>query len=233
MIDARKFSISLISGGFAAVLLAAPLAARAADATPPYAVPGYASNQETIKGTIQDFDGKYHLHLRDVRGFVDDVTLHDGTVINPRGLQLESGLAVAVDGRTEGRTFVADVVNTVDYGEAPPVYPAWGTAVAPYPYYYGYGYGPNWWGAGWPYYGVSLGFAFGFGGGYWGGCCWGHGPYWGGWAGHPGWGGWGHPFAGRPFGGSFPARTGLPAHAPSAPVRGAAGAFRGGAFRGR
>lgn len=198
MVGFRKIVACAVAAGMAGVFAGAPLGA-SADAPPSYAAPAPANSLETIKGTIEDFDGKYHLHLNDVRGFVDDVTLHDGTVINPLGLTLEPGMRVSIEGRAEGRTFAADVVDTPEYGYAPSA--GWAEPAPWYPpYYYGYGPGWGWWGA--PYYGVSLGLAFGFGG-YWGGCCWGG---WGGW-------GWSHGpyFGNRPFPPrGVPGRPGIP-----------------------
>ncbi|MBD5655232.1 MAG: hypothetical protein IAI50_08610 [Candidatus Eremiobacteraeota bacterium] len=105
---------------------------------PPAPMPAYASGEEEIHGRISQVGGKYQLSVRDDRGFVDNVTLHDGTVINPRGLTLQSGQAVSILGHTNGKTFEANEVDT------------------PYGFRGGYGYG------GGPY-AVGVGF-----GGYYG-----------------------------------------------------------------
>ncbi len=85
------------------------------------------------------------MYVRDVRGFVDHVTLRQGTVINPTGIRLQPGFSVTVTGHTSGSTFVADEIDTP--------YRFYGYA---YPYYYPYYYYP-------PYYGLSLGFGWGWG----------------------------------------------------------------------
>jgi hypothetical protein len=81
----------------------APLAATAQ--LPSYARPFPAP---TIAGTIADFDGKYRLTLSDDRGYLDDVTLHKGTVIVPSGKRLTIGMRVRIHGRAAGKTFDAD-----------------------------------------------------------------------------------------------------------------------------
>jgi hypothetical protein len=135
----------------AALALCAPLAAQAQDA-PSYAqrpVPSYASRDQAIHGRVVSFDGGYKLLVRDDRGFVDHVRLHQGTVINPTGLTLAAGMVVSIDGDNSGSYFSANEVDTpyVFYGGVP--------YYGGYPYWH---YGPS----------VSLGFFFGDGG-------WGHG----------------------------------------------------------
>jgi hypothetical protein len=113
--------------------LAAPLAAQAADA-PTYAT---ASSDETVHGQITSINGKYGMTVRDNRGYLDNVTLHQGTVINPTGFELQPGMQVTIVGHADGATFAANEIDTpVQY------------AVMQNPYYYGY---PDW------------GFGFGFG----------------------------------------------------------------------
>lgn len=72
------------------------------------------------------------MYVHDVRGYLDTVTLHKGTIINPTGIRLEPGFSVTIVGRPSGSVFVADVIDTpyhrVGYG--PYAYPYWG----PYPY---------------------------------------------------------------------------------------------------
>jgi len=94
-------------------LAGVPLAA-SADGVPSYAT-GASGNEETIQGQIQSIDGQYTIRLEDVRGFVDSVTLHDGTVINPNGTQLAAGQDVTIVGHANGRTFEA-----VEIDLAPP-----------------------------------------------------------------------------------------------------------------
>jgi hypothetical protein len=87
--------------------LAWPLAA-VADPTPSYATGG----GETIHGTIVSITGKYTLALGDDRGYTDSVTMHDGTVITPNGISLETGQVVTITGHTDGKTFDADEIDT-------------------------------------------------------------------------------------------------------------------------
>jgi hypothetical protein len=99
-------------------------------------LPSYATGEESIRGRIASIDGKYHLQLRDDRGFIDNVSLHDGTIINPTGLRLSPGQTVTVLGHNSGKTFEANEIDTpyANYGYAPAY--AYG-----YPYgYYGYPY---------------------------------------------------------------------------------------------
>ena len=145
-------------------LLVVPLAAGAQDvptyaqpAAPPpaYAPPSYATQDQQIHGRIVAFDGGYNLQVRDDRGYLDNVQLHPGTVINPTGLTLAPGMVVSVNGYNAGPYFAANEVDTpyVLYGAVP--------YYLGHPWYY---YGPS----------ISLGFFFGNAG-------WWHG----GWYGHP------------------------------------------------
>jgi hypothetical protein len=142
----------------AALTLSAPLAASAQDA-PSYAQPpaGYDGGGDAqIRGRILNFDGGYNLQVRDDKGYVDNVVLHQGTIINPTGLTLAPGMVVSILGYNAGSYFGANEVDT------------------PYTYYSGV---PYYGGHPWNYYGpsISLGFFFGnvgwwhgdsFGGGY-------------------------------------------------------------------
>ncbi len=67
--------------------------------------------------------------LRDDRGHVDNVRLHQGTVINPTGLTLASGMSVTIYGHNRGSVFAANEIDT-PYHERYAVYP-----VPVYPYY--------------------------------------------------------------------------------------------------
>jgi hypothetical protein len=132
---------------FSAVALACAVGPLAASAqTPTYANPPTAGT-DTIRGTIASVNGKYNISVRDERGFIDNVTLHDGTIINPRGLTLAPGQSVTIDGTANGPTLIANEIDT------------------PYAYYayagYPYGY-PG------PVFGVGFGFSF-HGGGFHGG----------------------------------------------------------------
>jgi hypothetical protein len=137
----------LVRLGFASAALAGilvlPLAA------PAQGVPSYATGEETIHGTVSGFDGKYDLTVRDDRGFVDNVRLHDGTIINPTGLRLAGGMTVTIYGHADGNHFSATEVETPyhrSYAYVPYAVPY---PYAPYPYY------------GYPYYGPAFGLGVG------------------------------------------------------------------------
>jgi hypothetical protein len=91
-----KSTLTALAASAALVTLAIPAAAQPA-APPSYAVQG----EEQIQGTIRSIDGKYAISVRDRRGFVDNVALHDGTVINPTGLRLAPGQRVTIFVRGE------------------------------------------------------------------------------------------------------------------------------------
>jgi len=104
-----KLSLTTCSIAAAAALAILPLpSAASANSLPTYA----ANDGETIHGRISSVTGKYDLDVRDDRGYVDHVVLHDGTVINPTGLTLATGDVVTISGRNEGRVFRADEIDT-------------------------------------------------------------------------------------------------------------------------
>jgi hypothetical protein len=134
------------AGAFAGALAVAALALpAAADPTPSYAV---GSSDETIHGTVASVNGPYDISVRDARGFIDNVTLHQGTIINPTGLTLAPGQTVTILGRTDGAAFAANEIDT-PYQTLAAIYPY---GYYGYPYYYGDGFGPR--------YAVRVGFGF-------------------------------------------------------------------------
>jgi hypothetical protein len=146
----------------AALIAVAPLAAAAQTAAPDEAAPTYAappsysSTDEVIHGRVSSFDGAYSLQVRDERGFIDNVQLRQGTVINPTGIRLAAGMAVTIHGVNRGSAFAANVIDTPyqSYG-AIPVYPYGPYAYPVYPYGYPY-----------PPFSLGLRFGGGFGGGF-------------------------------------------------------------------
>jgi hypothetical protein len=115
----------------AAGAIALPLGANAA-------IPG----ETQVRGTITAINGKYDLHVRDRNGDVDDVLMHQGTIINPTGLTLEPGMHVTVVGNTAGQTLDASEIDT----------PYQISYVQPIdPYFDGPGWGFGWGGWGWGY----------------------------------------------------------------------------------
>ncbi len=145
----------LIAAVIAALFLAAPLAANAQMA-PTYAAGPADDGDANIHGRILNFDGAYSLQVRDEQGYVDNVQLHQGTIINPTGLTLAPGMVVSIMGYNAGDYFAANEVDT------------------PYTYYSGV---PYYAGHPWNYYGpsISLGFFFGNSGWWHGGAF--HGGY--------------------------------------------------------
>jgi hypothetical protein len=169
----------ILTAALAAIFLATPIAAFAQDvptygaavdqqqqpppppdqAPPPSGAPGgdvpsYAEappQDEQIRGRIVSFDGAYSLQVRDERGFVDNIQLHQGTIINPTGLTLAPGMIVSILGYNSGSYFAANEIDTPYSFDAG------------VPYYDGHPgdfYGPS----------ISLGFFFGNPG-------WWHGDY--------------------------------------------------------
>jgi hypothetical protein len=134
MIRIPKISPLLSAAALATVALITPLAAHAQD-QPSYSRPA-GGNDQSITGRIQSIDGAYHLTVLDQNGSVDSVQLHQGTIINPTGLTLASGMSVTISGYGAGSSFNANEIDT------------------PYSYdgplYYGPGYG----------YGADFGFFF-------------------------------------------------------------------------
>lgn len=131
------------------------LASGAANAqVPTYAQPPGAvavSDDLQIRGRVVNFDGEYGITIRDERGFLDNVRLHPGTIINPTGIRLEPGMIVSIIGYNAGPYLDANEVDT------------------PYTYY---GDIPYYDGHPWNYYGPSIGFGF-----YFGNVGWWHGDY--------------------------------------------------------
>ena len=136
----------------AALILAAPIAA-SAQGYPSYAASGQSADEQ-IRGRIASFDGAYSLSVRDERGFIDNVQLHQGTIINPTGLTLAPGMIVSVVGYNNGPFLSANEIDT--------------------PYQYDQGV-PYYGGHPWDYYGPTVGLSFFFGNAGW----W-HGGYFGG-----------------------------------------------------
>jgi len=137
---AALVSIAAFSAPLTALAQQVPTAAPA----PSYARPSNLNGEETIKGRVTSFDGKYALQIADERGFTDSVALHQGTIINPTGLHLESGMRVTIIGYNRGRSFAANQIDTPyqSYGFEP-AYPVY----YPYPVYpvysIGIGFGPE------------------------------------------------------------------------------------------
>lgn len=108
------------------------------------APPSYGRADDSVKGRVASFDGAYNLQVRDDRGFIDNVQLHQGTIINPTGIRLVPGMSVTVYGINRGSVFAANEIDTPydTYGGYPAyqAYPPFAYGF-PYPYPYPvYGY---------------------------------------------------------------------------------------------
>lgn len=128
--------------------------------------PSYARHEDVIRGRIAELPGRYSITVRDERGYLDDIRLHQGTVINPIGLTLAQGMRVTVYGYPDGRTFAATEIDTPYRKTQYYPEPAY---VYPYLPAYAYPYGPY----GYPYYSSTVIIDGGRG---WGGRGW-HGGY--------------------------------------------------------
>jgi hypothetical protein len=147
----KSFAPPLAAAALAIMGLVLPTVASAQD-IPSYAQP---SRDESIHGRIASVNGTFNISVRDDRGFIDNVELHQGTIINPTGLTLVAGMTVTILGAANGGAFEATEIDTPYNYDGPlpePVYlgPGW--------WYPGYGYG----------YGPSFGLTLFFGGGGWG-----------------------------------------------------------------
>jgi len=85
---------------------------RANSDAPTYAVPANGDGNETVSGSITWFDGRFALQVRDDRGFIDNVQLRQGTVIDPTGLTLRTGMPVKIRGRNRGFVLVAEQIDS-------------------------------------------------------------------------------------------------------------------------
>jgi hypothetical protein len=144
MVHIVKAALATAAAAASIAVAAAPTAAQTSGG-----VPGYAIGAERkIEGRITSIPGKYTIDVRDDHGYVDNVSLHPGTIINPTGITLQIGFHVTIYGEPKGSTFVANEIDTpyhyVPVAVAPAPY--W----APYPYYgpwvgFRFGYAPWWW----------------------------------------------------------------------------------------
>ncbi len=139
-----KHSVNAAAAAAVLALLPAalPLVASAQGAPPPgppppAPAPSYAtaSREQSVEGTIVGFDGKYGIKLRDRRGYLDNVAMHQGTVINPTGLPLQNGMRVTIYGYNAGAAFAANEIDA----QLPPVVVAPGPPVR-----VGVGFGFGW-----------------------------------------------------------------------------------------
>ncbi|HXP92952.1 MAG TPA: hypothetical protein VN905_05740 [Candidatus Binatia bacterium] len=95
-----------------------------------------------IRGTVASINSTFNISVDDANGGIDNVELHQGTIINPTGLTLEPGMPVTIVGYGDGGQFDANEIDTPYTYNGP----------LPTPLYYGpgfwypgfaYGYGPS------------------------------------------------------------------------------------------
>jgi hypothetical protein len=143
-------AFDIIKHAASGMLVTAAVAAFSLPAAAQATLPSYATGNtdETIHGTIAAVNGARDISVRDDRGFVDHVTLHQGTIINPTGLTLAPGQKVTILGQANGQAFSANQIDTpyhsygvgFDYGY--PYYGGYAYGFRPYPVYgFGFGYG--------------------------------------------------------------------------------------------
>jgi hypothetical protein len=149
VVHARILATLIAVAGAVAPLAALAQAEPGARSAPPAttappqntAPPSYGRADESVKGRVSSFDGAYNMQVRDERGFIDNVQLHQGTIINPTGLRLVPGMDVTVYGVNQGSVFAANEIDTpYQTVMAYPVYPPYGYGYG-YPYLYPYPFG--------------------------------------------------------------------------------------------
>jgi hypothetical protein len=111
----------VVAGSLVLAVAAAPSRVWAQD-VPSYGRPSTTAQDETIHGRIDSVQGPYAIVLRDDRGFLDSVTLRQGTIINPRGLRLAVGMVVTITGYNAGSSFAALEIDAPYDDAAPPIY---------------------------------------------------------------------------------------------------------------
>jgi len=116
------------AAALAIAALATPPAASAQARGPGGPVPSYAaaSNDQSVRGVVANYDGKYVLQVRDRAGYVDNIRLHQGTIINPTGLPLQNGMRVIVMATTPAErsppTRSTSMSRRSSYAPGPPVH---------------------------------------------------------------------------------------------------------------
>jgi len=78
-----------------------------------YGQPQYGQPQEeTIHGRIYSINATFNITVTDDNGYMDNVDLHQGTIINPTGLTLAPGMEVTIVGYGNGSAFEAMEIDT-------------------------------------------------------------------------------------------------------------------------
>lgn len=85
---------------------------------------------QTLHGRITATPSASHVVVQDDAGRTSDVLLHHGTVINPTGLTLRTGMPVTIVGSVGGNGFDADRVDVpIEYAYPYPPYSGFGGSV--------------------------------------------------------------------------------------------------------
>ncbi len=72
---------------------------------------GAGEDGHTLCAVVRSIGSKYGLIVRDERGALQSVTLHQGTIIDPTGFGLKPGTPVYIVGSVVGGTFDADRIQ--------------------------------------------------------------------------------------------------------------------------
>src|SRR5580698_2264241 len=98
-------TLTILSAALGGMLVSTIPGTALAQNVPSYGAP--AARQEMVRGTVTGFNGAYVVYMRDERGYNDNVTMHQGTIINPTGIRLVEGMRVSIWGYADGPTFDA------------------------------------------------------------------------------------------------------------------------------
>jgi hypothetical protein len=130
--------VATVAAAVISLTTTAPAVAKT-EATPSYTI----GPEDHIRGRIAQITGKYSIEVRVKKGYIDNVSLHSGTIINPIGITLEPGFRVTIYGQPSGSTFVANEIDTP--------YKYTSVAYTPYPYFGFYPYYDPFFGFGYPF----------------------------------------------------------------------------------
>jgi hypothetical protein len=139
------------------------LATAAAVVALAFPIAASAQSEQTVAGSVTAFDGHFDMHVKDAQGNDEHVRLHHGTIINPRGLTLSTGMEVRIIGPVENGVLEANEIDTPYNLDSETggyyYYPG------PSPFAsFGSGPGADWYDSGWGWSALGLGLGLG----YWG-----------------------------------------------------------------
>ena len=119
---------SAIRGTLVALAVAGSGLPAAAQTAPSF---GQPLGNQTLEGVVVRYvHGTYELGLRDDNGYLDNVWLHDKTIIFPIGITLQLGMRVRILGFNRGTAFTANEIDgpverPVPVSEDQPWYALW------------------------------------------------------------------------------------------------------------